>query len=76
MYFSGQTVTTVGEEMEHNKRLTKPEDEFVKIMDNLNLPYPKQIGVVAFPSFHSMVLWKRKAPPWPFFQGESIVIKK
>ena len=37
-------MTTVREELEHNKRLTKSEDEFVTIMNSLNLPYPKQIG--------------------------------
>lgn len=40
----GQTVTTVAEEKGMNPRLTKPKDQFVKIMENLNLPYPKQIG--------------------------------
>ncbi len=37
-------MTTVQEELEHNRRLTKTEDEFIGIMQNLNLPYPKQIG--------------------------------
>lgn len=32
------------EEKRYNPRLTKSLDEFVKIMDNLNLPYPKKIG--------------------------------
>ncbi|RYH09551.1 MBL fold metallo-hydrolase, partial [archaeon] len=27
----------------HNPRLTKPLEEFVKIMDELNLPKPKKI---------------------------------
>jgi sulfur dioxygenase len=40
----GQTCTTVGEEKHYNPRLTKPLDEFIKIMENLNLPYPKMIG--------------------------------
>lgn len=40
----GQTVTSVAEEREHNTRLTKKVDEFVKIMNELGLPYPKQIG--------------------------------
>jgi sulfur dioxygenase len=40
----GQTSTTVGEEKHYNPRLTKPLDEFIKIMENLNLPYPKMIG--------------------------------
>ena len=41
--YTGQTVSTVAEEKTFNRRLTKPVDEFVKIMENLNLPYPKQI---------------------------------
>ena len=41
---SGNTVSTVQEEKKHNKRLRKPKDEFVKIMDNLNLAYPRKIG--------------------------------
>ncbi|XP_069682555.1 persulfide dioxygenase ETHE1, mitochondrial [Periplaneta americana] len=41
--YKGQTSTTVGEEKHYNPRLTKPLEEFVKIMDNLNLPYPRMI---------------------------------
>lgn len=41
--YSGQTVTTVSEELQHNLRLTKSRDEFIEIMKNLNLAYPKQI---------------------------------
>lgn len=41
--YTGQTVTTVAEEKALNPRLTKTKEEFVKIMANLNLPYPKQI---------------------------------
>ncbi|XP_045499928.1 persulfide dioxygenase ETHE1, mitochondrial isoform X1 [Colias croceus] len=41
--YKGQTATTVGEEKKYNPRLTKSLEEFVKIMDNLNLPYPKKI---------------------------------
>lgn len=44
VYYTGQTVTTVAEEKQFNPRLTKPKTEFVEIMKNLNLPYPKQIG--------------------------------
>lgn len=45
IYSSGQTVSTVGEERRFNPRLTKSVDEFVKIMNNLNLPKPKKIGI-------------------------------
>jgi len=40
----GQMVSSVGEEKKLNARLTKSETEFVDIMNNLNLPYPKFIG--------------------------------
>lgn len=41
--YKGQTATTVAEEKKYNPRLTKDLEEFIKIMDNLNLPYPKMI---------------------------------
>jgi sulfur dioxygenase len=41
--YVGFMVTTVGEEKKWNARLTKPLGEFVEIMNNLNLPYPKFI---------------------------------
>lgn len=43
--YTGQTVTTVAEEKQYNPRLTKPKAEFIEIMKNLNLPYPKQIDL-------------------------------
>lgn len=43
--YLGQTVSTVGEERKFNPRLTKSLDEFVNIMDNLNLPKPKKIDI-------------------------------
>ncbi|XP_026482022.1 persulfide dioxygenase ETHE1 homolog, mitochondrial-like isoform X2 [Ctenocephalides felis] len=41
--YKGNTVTSVGEEKRHNPRMTKTEDEFVELMANLNLAYPKMI---------------------------------
>ncbi|KAL1506391.1 hypothetical protein ABEB36_005763 [Hypothenemus hampei] len=41
--YKGLTSTTVDEEKRLNPRLTKSEDQFVEIMNNLNLPYPQQI---------------------------------
>ena len=38
-------MTTVGEEKRFNPRLTKSEPEFVQIMADLGLPYPKKIDV-------------------------------
>jgi len=47
--YKGFTVTTVAEEKNYNPRLSKTKAEFIIIMENLNLPYPKQIDV-AVPS--------------------------
>lgn len=44
IYFTGQTVTTVVEEKTYNPRLTMSLDEFIEVMDNLNLPKPKNMG--------------------------------
>ena len=41
--YQGRTATSVLEEKTHNPRLTKSLEEFVNIMNNLNLSYPKQI---------------------------------
>ncbi|XP_043702692.1 persulfide dioxygenase ETHE1 homolog, mitochondrial isoform X2 [Telopea speciosissima] len=38
-------VSTVGEEMVYNPRLSKDEETFKNIMENLNLAYPKMIDV-------------------------------
>lgn len=45
--YKGRTVTTVAEEKRHNPRLGggKTKAEFVEIMENLNLSYPKKIDV-------------------------------
>ena len=41
----GQTSTSVAEEKNLNPRLTKTKEEFIKIMENLNLSYPAQIDI-------------------------------
>ena len=33
----------MGEEKQHNPRLTKPKEEFIALMAGLGLPYPKKI---------------------------------
>lgn len=43
--YRGQTVSTVGEERKFNPRLTKSLQEFVEIMNNLNLPKPAKIDI-------------------------------
>jgi len=45
LQISGQTSTSVAEEKNLNPRLTKTKEEFVKIMENLNLDYPKKIDI-------------------------------
>ncbi|XP_033254213.1 persulfide dioxygenase ETHE1, mitochondrial-like isoform X1 [Drosophila miranda] len=41
--YKGQLESSVWEEKRYNPRLTKDLEEFIKIMENLNLPYPKKI---------------------------------
>ena len=41
--YRGRTCSSVAEEKAHNPRLSKGREEFVAIMANLGLPYPKQI---------------------------------
>ncbi|XP_038068694.1 persulfide dioxygenase ETHE1, mitochondrial-like [Patiria miniata] len=41
--YTGQTCTSVREEKAYNARLTKTKEEFIGIMERLNLPYPKAI---------------------------------
>lgn len=43
--YQGHTVSTVEEERTLNPRLTLSCEDFVKVMDNLNLPKPKQIDI-------------------------------
>lgn len=43
--YKGRTASSIGEEKKHNPRLTKTMPEFVELMKNLNLPYPKKIDV-------------------------------
>lgn len=43
--YKGLSVSTVEEEMLYNPRLTKDEEAFQNIMENLNLPYPKMIDI-------------------------------
>ena len=45
--YKGETVSTIGEERRHNPRLqVKSIDEYVKLMNSLNLPNPKLMDVV------------------------------
>lgn len=41
--YKGRRRSTIGAESKGNPRLTKSKDDFVSLMDNLGLPYPKKI---------------------------------
>src|SRR5213080_4117929 len=44
--YKGETVTTIGEEKRHNPRLqVRSADEYVDVMNKLNLPNPKMMDV-------------------------------
>lgn len=43
--YKGLMESSVWEEKTYNPRLTKTKEEFINIMNNLNLPYPKKIDV-------------------------------
>lgn len=44
--YKGRTVTSIAEEKRHNPRLSgKSREEFIHIMENLNLPKPKKIDI-------------------------------
>nr|QTJ02333.1 persulfide dioxygenase [Xenograpsus testudinatus] len=43
--YKGLTVTSVSEEKQFNPRLTKSKEEFIDLMNNLGLPYPKKIDM-------------------------------
>lgn len=47
--YKGISNSMVGEEKRTNPRLTKSKEEFIKIMNNLGLAYPKQIGMTSSP---------------------------
>ncbi|XP_065653839.1 uncharacterized protein LOC136071931 [Hydra vulgaris] len=53
--YKGNMVTSVAEEKLYNPRLTKSKEEFIEIMKNLGLAYPKQIDVA--------VPWNLKCGP-------------
>lgn len=52
--YRGMSFTTVGEEKRHNPRVGdgKTEDEFVAIMDQLNLPAPKKLDIAVPANLH------------------------
>jgi len=43
--YNGRTATSIYEEIHFNPRLSKPKDEFISIMANLNLAYPKMLDI-------------------------------
>jgi len=52
--YKGRTASSIAEEVAHNPRLggTKTEDEFVAIMGNLQLAYPKKIDIALPANLH------------------------
>lgn len=53
--YKGHHITTVGEEKSLNPRLTKNKEDFVELMENLGLAYPKKID--------EAVPWNMKCGP-------------
>ena len=43
--YNGRTHSTVGEEKLFNPRLSKSKEEFINIMNNLGLPFPKMLDI-------------------------------
>ena len=41
--YNGRTSSTISQERELNPRLTLSEESFVKVMQNLKLPYPQKL---------------------------------
>jgi len=64
--YKGRTVTSVGEEKVYNPRLggSRTEDEFVEIMANLGLAYPRKIDM-AVPANRHLGLTGETEPPAP-----------
>lgn len=60
-------MSSVGEERKFNPRLTKSLAEFVNIMNNLNLPKPKKIGIkkLFLITSHALLLVYFSIIPWP-----------
>ncbi len=56
--YRGMTFTTVGEEKKHNPRVGdgKTEEEFVAIMEQLNLPAPKKLDIAVPANLHCGVV--------------------
>ena len=51
--YKGDTVSTIGEEKRYNPRLqVRSVDEYVELMDNLNLPNPKMMDVAVPANMH------------------------
>jgi glyoxylase-like metal-dependent hydrolase (beta-lactamase superfamily II)/rhodanese-related sulfurtransferase len=51
--YKGDTVSTIGEEKRYNPRLqVKSVDQYVELMDNLNLPNPKMMDVAVPANMH------------------------
>lgn len=84
--YKGRCVTTVSYEIEHNDRLgaARSEDDFVAIMDNLKLAYPKHIdralplnmgcGLDGSTTEAEGVPCREVEPGWVYEQRESVTL--
>jgi rhodanese-related sulfurtransferase len=84
--YNDRSVTSVSHEREHNLRLGggRTEDEFVEIMDNLNLAYPRQIdralpmnlgcGLIDMPATDSQQGYREIEPDWVFGNRDRITL--
>ncbi|MCA9654892.1 MAG: MBL fold metallo-hydrolase [Myxococcales bacterium] len=78
--YKGRTVSTVGEEKQHNPRLGmgKTEEQFVEIMSNLKLAQPKKIDVAVPANLNCGVRAVATAPAneggSPFVAGEVVEV--
>ncbi|MBT3170861.1 MAG: MBL fold metallo-hydrolase, partial [Rhodospirillaceae bacterium] len=76
--YKGDTVSTIGEEKAHNPRLqVSNADEYVAIMDNLNLANPSQMDV-AVPANIAMGLGQSDAahPDWALTVGQLMALQE
>ncbi|MBT3927629.1 MAG: MBL fold metallo-hydrolase [Rhodospirillaceae bacterium] len=76
--YKGDTVSTIGEEKAHNPRLqVSNADEYIAIMDNLNLANPSQMDV-AVPANIAMGLGQSDAahPDWALTVGQLMALQE
>lgn len=76
--YKGDTMSTIGEERAHNPRLqVSSAEEYIAIMDNLNLANPSQMDV-AVPANIAMGLGQKDAahPDWALTVGQLMALQE